>query len=75
EPEDLPSAVRNGRADIVSGKEGGISSLDEVKSTAMQEAYKKSGKNVSAAARELGISRRTLQRKLAVLENKGKVKK
>ena len=75
EPEDLPSAVRNDRAEIVSEREEGISSLDEVKSTAMQEAYKKSGKNVSAAARELGISRRTLQRKLAVLENKGKVKK
>ena len=73
EPEDLPSAVRNGRAEIVSEREEGISSLDEVKSTAMQEAYKKSGKNISAAARELGISRRTLQRKLAVLERKGKV--
>ena len=75
EPEDLPSAVRNDRAEIVSEREEGISSLDEVKSAAMQEAFKKSGKNISAAARELGISRRTLQRKLAVLENKGKVKK
>ena len=75
EPEDLPSAVRNDRAEIVSEREEGISSLDEVKSAAMQEAFKKSGNNISAAARELGISRRTLQRKLAVLENKGKVKK
>ena len=75
EPEDLPSAVRNDRAEIVSEREEGISSLDEVKSAAMQEAFKKSGNNISAAARELGISRRTLQRKLAVLGKQDKVRR
>ena len=74
EPEDLPSAVRGDGVERAGKGGGSISNLEKVERSAIQEAYKKSGKNVSAAARELGISRRTLQRKLAVLGKKGKVR-
>jgi DNA-binding NtrC family response regulator len=74
EPEDLPSAVRGDGVERAGKGGASISNLEKVERSAIQEAYKKSGKNVSAAARELGISRRTLQRKLAVLGKKGKVR-
>ena len=49
--------------------------LDDVKRSAIDAALEKSGQNISQAAKVLGISRRTLHRKLADPSNRSKVKR
>jgi ActR/RegA family two-component response regulator len=49
--------------------------LDAVKRSAIDAALEKSGQNISQAAKALGISRRTLHRKLADRSKRGKVKR
>ena len=75
EPDDLPNSVRRG-----SGSEGiqsrvELSSLrlDQIQKNLIDAAMDKTGKNISKAAQALGISRRTLHRKLAKSPKKGKI--
>ena len=75
EPDDLPNSVRRG-----SGSEGiqsrvELSSLrlDQIQKNLIDAAMDKTGKNISKAAQALGISRRTLHRKLAQSPKKGKM--
>jgi len=49
--------------------------LDAVERSAIDAALEKSGQNISQAAKVLGISRRTLHRKLADPAKKGKVRR
>lgn len=69
EPKDLPVSVREeSRARVGSG---GVSSgtvkLEELERQAIEAALHKSNQNITEAAKLLGISRRTLHRKLAGL--------
>jgi DNA-binding NtrC family response regulator len=75
EPGDLPVAVRGGDGSRASASEDLSLKLDEVKRSAIDAALQKSGQNISQAAKALGISRRTLHRKLAHPGKKGRVKK
>ena len=74
EPGDLPAAVRGAGGLKVSTIESLPLRLDEMKRSAIDAALEKSGQNISQAAKALGISRRTLHRKLADPAKKGKVK-
>ena len=66
EPKDLPASVREGnRAGEIAGPKSGVVSLTELESQAIAAALRKTGDNISEAAKLLGISRRTLHRKLA----------
>jgi DNA-binding NtrC family response regulator len=47
--------------------------LDNIQKSLIDAAMDKSGKNISKAAQALGISRRTLHRKLAQASKKGKI--
>jgi len=75
EPGDLPSALRGAGGSRTSPKEDLPLRLDEMKRSAIDAALEKSGQNISQAAKALGISRRTLHRKLAVSAKKGNVKR
>jgi DNA-binding NtrC family response regulator len=74
EPSDLPAAVRGGGGLKASSREDFPFKLDEVQRSAIDAALVKSGQNISQAAKVLGISRRTLHRKLADRSKKSKVK-
>ena len=74
EPSDLPAAVRGGGGLKASFREDFSFKLDEVQRSAINAALVKSGQNISQAAKVLGISRRTLHRKLADRSKKSKVK-
>lgn len=74
EPGDLPAALRVGGGSRASPREDLPLKLDEVKRSAIDAALEKSGQNISQAAKALGISRRTLHRKLADPSKRGKVK-
>jgi DNA-binding NtrC family response regulator len=74
EPGDLPAALRGGGGSRASPGEDLPLKLDEVKRSAIDAALEKSGQNISQAAKALGISRRTLHRKLADPSKRGKVK-
>ena len=65
EPKDLPSSVRAGETSIheSNGRGGGIR-LEDLEKQAIQQAMRRTGDNVTEAAKLLGISRRTLHRKL-----------
>ena len=66
EPKDLPASVRDVgslRAGAASPK--GTLQLGELERQAMEAALLQTGHNVTEAAKLLGISRRTLHRKLA----------
>ena len=73
EPDDLPSSVRRGSEGIQSRVEPSSLRLDQIQKNLIDEAMNKSGKNISKAAQALGISRRTLHRKLAQSPKKGKI--
>jgi DNA-binding NtrC family response regulator len=74
EPGDLPVAIREGSGLKTSSKADLPLKLDEVKRSAIDAALEKSGQNISKAAKVLGISRRTLHRRLADTGKKGRVK-
>jgi len=73
EPDDLPNTVRRGSEVIQSRVEPMSLRLDEIQKNLIDAAMDKSGKNISKAAQALGISRRTLHRKLAQSTKKGKI--
>ena len=66
EPKDLPASVREGeRLREGSGVKTGTVKLEELERQAIEAALQKTGQNITEAAKLLGISRRTLHRKLA----------
>jgi DNA-binding NtrC family response regulator len=68
-PKDLPASVREGgRAGEGLPPGSGTVKLDELERQAMEAALRKTNQNVTEAAKLLGISRRTLHRKLADLK-------
>ena len=70
EAKDLPNAVRDGgRRDEIPTGRGGTLQLEVLEKQAIESALRKTGDNITEAAKLLGISRRTLHRKLA--ETKG----
>jgi DNA-binding NtrC family response regulator len=73
-PDDLPSPVwkRQGVAPLKKGVQP--PRLEDVERGAIEAALEKSGENITEAAKALGISRRTLHRKLAESTRRGKVK-
>lgn len=73
EPDDLPNSVRRGSDGIQPRIETTSLRLDKIQKNLIDAAMDKSGKNISKAAQALGISRRTLHRKLAQSAKKGKV--
>jgi len=73
EPDDLPSSMRRGSEGIQSRVEPSSLRLDQIQKNLIDAAMNKSGKNISKAAQALGISRRTLHRKLAQSTKKGKI--
>ena len=73
EPDDLPNSVRSGSEVIQSRVEPMSLRLDEIQKNLIDAAMDKTGKNISKAAQALGISRRTLHRKLAQSVKKGKI--
>jgi DNA-binding NtrC family response regulator len=74
EPNDLPSAIRRGQAVVPLSKGMEPLKLEDVERGAIEVALEKSGKNITEAAKALGISRRTLHRKLAESTRRGRVK-
>lgn len=71
EPKDLPASVREGgRLREGSAMKTGSVKLEELERQAIEAALQKTDQNITEAAKLLGISRRTLHRKLA--ESKGK---
>ena len=75
EPGDLPEAVRGGGVVSTFPRTDFPLKLDDVKRSAIDAALEKSGQNISQAAKVLGISRRTLHRKLADPSKRSKVKR
>ena len=75
EPSDLPVAVRGGSRSKASPVTDLSLKLDDVKRSAIDAALEKAGQNISQAAKALGISRRTLHRKLAEPAKKGKLRR
>ena len=75
EPSDLPAAVRGGGVARTFPRTDFPLKLDDVKRSAIDAALENSGQNISQAAKVLGISRRTLHRKLADRSRKSKVKR
>ena len=75
EPGDLPAAVRGEGGSKDNPGENLPLKLDAMKRSAIDAALEKSGQNISQAAKALGISRRTLHRKLADRSKKGNVKR
>ena len=73
EPDDLPNSVRMGSDRIQSRVEATSLRLDKIQKSLIDAAMDKTGKNISKAAQALGISRRTLHRKLAQSPKKGKI--
>jgi len=63
-PAEPQEAQRSSEAAVGDGSEGGMLDLQELEKRAIQQALKQYAGNRSAAAEVLGISRRTLQRKL-----------
>jgi DNA-binding NtrC family response regulator len=75
EPSDLPAAVRGGGVAKTFPRTDFPLKLVDLKRSAIDAALEKSGQNISQAAKVLGISRRTLHRKLAEPAKKGKLKR
>jgi len=72
---DLPSGIRDseGRAQLsVANRE---SKLEDLEKEAIAKALARTSQNITEAAKQLGISRRTLHRKLAESEKGGQKKK
>ena len=73
EPDDLPNSLRRGSDGIQPQIEPASLRLDKIQKSLIDAAMDKTGKNISKAAQALGISRRTLHRKLAQSPKKGKI--
>jgi DNA-binding NtrC family response regulator len=73
EPDDLPNSIRRGSEGIQSGIDPASLRLDKIQKSLIDAAMDKTGKNISKAAQALGISRRTLHRKLAQASKKSKI--
>jgi DNA-binding NtrC family response regulator len=73
EPDDLPNSVRIGSDGIQPQIKATSLRLDKIQKNLIDAAMDESGKNISKAAQALGISRRTLHRKLAQSSKKGKM--
>jgi len=73
EPDDLPNSVRLGSDGIQPQIKATSLRLDKIQKNLIDAAMDESGKNISKAAQALGISRRTLHRKLAQSSKKGKM--
>lgn len=65
EPGDLPRSVREGEHGGEGLRPGGTVKLEDLERQAMEAALRKTNQNVTEAAKLLGISRRTLHRKLS----------
>ena len=65
--------IRNEAEDLEQCRSCFAAHLDKIQKNLIDEAMDKSGKNISKAAQALGISRRTLHRKLAQSPKKGKI--
>jgi len=74
EPNDLPSAIRRGQGVVPLSKGMEPPKLEDNERGAIEVALEISGKNITEAAKALGISRRTLHRKLAESTRRGRVK-
>ena len=71
EPKDLPASVLDGERPTESaGAKSGFLPLEALERQAIESALRRTGQNITEAAKLLGISRRTLHRKLA--ESKGR---
>ena len=71
EPKDLPASVLDGERPTESaGAKAGFLPLEALERQAIESALRRTGQNITEAAKLLGISRRTLHRKLA--ESKGR---
>jgi DNA-binding NtrC family response regulator len=74
EPNDLPSAIQRDQGAVPFSKGVKLPKLEDVERSAIEAALEKSRENITEAAKALGISRRTLHRKLAESPRKGRVK-
>ncbi len=68
EPKDLPVSVMEGGAGKVSALKTTGLRLEELEGQAIEAALRKTNRNITEAAKLLGISRRTLHRKLVDLK-------
>ena len=67
EPKDLPVSVREGsKSGEIRGPSRGTFQIADLEEQAIQAALRKTNQNITEAAKLLGISRRTLHRKIAV---------
>jgi len=73
-PDDLPSAIQRDQGVMPFSKGVQLPKLEDVERGAIEAALEKSRENITEAAKALGISRRTLHRKLAESPRKGRVK-
>ena len=66
EAKDLPQSVRDGgKREETAGGRGGTFQLEVLERQVIESALRKTGDNITEAAKLLGISRRTLHRKLS----------
>lgn len=66
EPKDLPASVREGaQGREVQGQNSVVLPIADLEKQAIQTALRKTNQNITEAAKLLGISRRTLHRKIA----------
>lgn len=65
---DLPPSIRQDRSRALVRGGGRGETLEDLEQEAITQALKRTGNNITEAARQLGISRRTLHRKLAESE-------
>jgi len=61
---DLPASLRSGSNAVKADESKSGVKLFDLEKNAIQDALKETGQNITAAAKRLGISRRTLHRKL-----------
>ena len=70
EPKDLPASVREGsKGGEIRGPSSGTLQIADLEEQAIQAALRKTSQNITEAAKLLGISRRTLHRKIAMRQN------
>jgi len=64
--EDLPQSIRQPRLSASPRTADGVASMNDIADAAMKQALDQAGGNVTRAARQLGISRSTLYRRLGI---------